>query len=58
MTEGAKLVTDDPGPPDRKDPDEPLDTKRPVAISGDTQEHLENQDGAAESKKIDGEKKS
>jgi hypothetical protein len=55
--EGAKLVTDDPGIPDRDVSDEPLDTKRPIALSGDTHEHLENQDGAAESNKIDGAKK-
>jgi len=55
----AKLVTDDPDIPEREDPDEPLDTKRPVALSGDTHEHLDSQENEeTESNKIDGAKKS
>ena len=45
MAEGAKLVTSEPDIPEREVADEPLDTKRPVALSGDTHEHLEAIDG-------------
>ena len=59
MTEGAKLVTSEPDSPEREVSDEPLDTSRPVALSGDTHEHLENQqNGESKSDKIEGAKKS
>ena len=52
MTVETKLVT---STPDREDEDrsekKPLDTNRPVALSGLTQQHLENQDGASDNGK-------
>ena len=37
------MLTSEPDSPEREVSDEPLDTNRPVALSGDTHEHLENQ---------------
>ena len=57
MTEGAKLVTSEPDIPEVAD--ETADTKRPVALSGVSHEHLDSQQNEeTKSNKIDGEKKS
>ena len=59
MTEEATLVTSEPDIPDREVADEPLDTKRPVALPGVSHEHLDSQQSEeTKSNKIDGEKKS
>ena len=57
MTEGAKLVTSEPDIPEVAE--ETADTKRPVALSGVSHEHLDSQQNEeTKSNKIDGEKKS
>jgi hypothetical protein len=54
MTEGAKLVTSQPDIPDREVAEEGVDTNRPVALVGVSQEHLESQQsGEAKSEKGD-----